>query len=68
MLDGVPSASFYNKLADNAFYLSQNGSFWYVSFTELAAVKLKSSHTPQFQMTKAIDFKYTEFDGKYGIT
>ena len=33
----------------------------------MAAVKLKSSHSPHFAMTKAIDFKYVEFDGKYGV-
>jgi len=67
VLDGNPSASFYDKSAEQAFFLSHNGSFWYVSLQEVAAVKLKSSHTPHFEMSKAIDFKYVEPKEAYGV-
>jgi len=33
----------------------------------MAAVKLKSSHTPHFKMTKAIDFKHVEPGEQYGL-
>jgi len=33
----------------------------------MVAVKLKSSHTPHFEMTKAIDFKLVESEEKYGF-
>ena len=46
-LDGYPSASFYDCAANQAIFLSNNGSFWLFSLFEMGTVKLKSCHTPQ---------------------
>jgi hypothetical protein len=57
-LDGYPSASFYDDVANQCIFLSTNGSFWLFSLFEMGTVKLKSCHTPQYALQNAIDFKY----------
>jgi len=57
-LDGYPSASFYDPAANQAIFLSTNGSFWLFSLFEMGTVKLKSCHSPAFGIQKAVDFKY----------
>lgn len=57
-LDGYPSASFYDDVANQAIFLSTSGSFWLFSLFDMGTVKLKSCHDPSHAIKNAIDFKY----------
>jgi hypothetical protein len=56
-LDGFPSASSYDGIASEAIFISSNGSFWLVNFSEQLTVKLKSCHDPCHSLS-SLDFKY----------
>ena len=57
MVDGFPSASFYDATASEAIVISTNGSFWLINFIEELTVKLKSCHDPTHNLN-SLDFKY----------
>jgi len=57
MLDGPPSASFYDDTAVEAIVISKNNSIWLVNILESVTVKIKSCHAPTSDL-RAVDFKY----------
>ena len=56
-LDGHPSASQYDETAAEAIFISNNGTFWLFNFLESLTIKLKSCHSPEYEI-QAVDYKY----------
>lgn len=56
-IDGNYASSCYDDTGSQAMVLSTSGSIWYMNWIEDATVRLKSCHTPNYEIC-AVDYKY----------
>lgn len=56
-LDGYPSATSYDEGCSDFISSTTSGSLWFCSWDDMATIKLKSCHSPHFDI-KSSDFKY----------
>lgn len=56
-IDGYPQAVCYDEAGSECMISTSSGTIWYVSWVEMATIRLKSCHSPLSEI-KCADFKY----------
>ena len=77
-LDGYPQATSYDEVISEGVISTSSGTLWFVSWVEIATIKIKSCHSPLHSIS-CVDYKYlppsqyqidsslNEFDQNYAI-
>ncbi len=56
-IDGFPTAVYYDECGQECMLCTNAGTIWFATFFEKATIKIKSCHSPFFDIS-AVDFKY----------